>query len=68
MNFLAGQTKASVKQDLKYELYIDKENLKFFETLLKTGKYNAYLVKPIIKYYSNEIKTTINNMVELGRK
>lgn len=68
MNFLAGQTKSSVKQDLKYELYIDKENLKFFEILLKTGKYNAYLVKPIIKYYSNEIKTTINNMVELGRK
>lgn len=68
IRLLAGETKETKKKDYIYIIYIYKTNLAFFETLLKKNKYNPKLIKPIIKYYSNEIKITINKMVELGKK
>lgn len=62
----AGETKAQRKNNIYIDIYISKESLKYFEYLLKTAKYNPELIKPIIRYYSNDIKESVKEMVELG--
>jgi len=67
MKLFAGETKQQRKKEYMYYIHICREDLKFFEILFKKNKYNPELIKPIIKYYSDEIKSTVNNMVKLGR-
>ena len=57
------EIKKQRKAELKQELAEDRFWLHYFEGLLKKNKYDPYILKNIVRYYSDEIKQTIKEMM-----
>ncbi len=55
------------QQESKNDIYIYREQLKYFEGLLKRKNHLSENIKPIIKFWSEEIRGEIKHMVELNK-
>lgn len=59
--------KEQQKKDIYINIYIYREQLKYFEGLLKRKNHLSENIKPIIKFWSEEIRGEIKHMVELNK-